>query len=321
MSALRKKQVKVWTKAELRKENLDFSFIERMSPPEVMAVWYWELDRELGTVTEPFDRNRKPAASMFESPNHEIPIPLGLKYRKLGSLRSWIKPSTDSLRVHGLPHSRIHAFEINWELPWPKVVNAFKAWGESQSFYKTKHWVSDETDEDDEPDNRPPPWPATKRGRKDFCDGWLRELMIYRISSAGLGYAEGVRLLNVLERGPRRVRRHLQHEGSSTRNLQIDDTNWCHAGRRSRERIRIYKSVIDSLPASPFVSLQNTWERLGSAYGRSAPPKSFNAQRERVSPDSELAWCLLRSFSKESIDGHRGDEWEHEISRRALLGF
>ena len=88
MKTSHKKEVKIWTQAELVKINLDFSFTERMSLPEVMAVWYWELDRELGTVIEPFVH--KP----IESSRYEAPLPLGLKHRKLGSLLPSIK------RVH-----------------------------------------------------------------------------------------------------------------------------------------------------------------------------------------------------------------------------
>ena len=149
MKKSHKKGVKVWTKAELVQENLDFSFTDRLKRPEVMAVWYWELDRELGTVIEPFVHKPKPPAASAvsdfvrirtaEGPNHEVAIPLGLKYHKLSSLLPRIKPSTDSLRVRGVSsRSRIHAFEINWDMPWPQVVAAFKAWGEQQSYYAKK---------------------------------------------------------------------------------------------------------------------------------------------------------------------------------------
>jgi hypothetical protein len=250
MTTFRKKQVKVWTEAELQKENLDFSFTADLSLPEVVAVWYWELDRELGTVIEPFILRPKPTpASMFEDPNHEIPLPLGLKYHKLGSLLPLLKPSTDSLKVHGPSRSRIHAFEINWDVPLHQIVAAFQAWGEKQSVHRGDREYYDSL------------FSEPKRGRKDFCDAWLGELRIYRISAV-LNYMNGVQKLKDL--------------GIIGQGAQIDASNWSHAIRRSRERINNYKSVVESLPP-------------------------WNGPREKVAPDSTLAWRLLESFGRASI--------------------
>jgi len=40
----RHKTLKRWKADELTKENLDFSFTYDLPLPEVMRVWYWELD-------------------------------------------------------------------------------------------------------------------------------------------------------------------------------------------------------------------------------------------------------------------------------------
>jgi hypothetical protein len=291
MRASNKEGLRVWTKADLQRENLDFTFILRRPLPEAIAAWYWELDRELGTVIEPFvERPRPRRASASESPNHEAPVPLGIKYYKLGSLLPWITSSTDSLSVCGPSRSRIHAFEINWEMPWPQVVAAFKAWGEQQSSYRSRYESSGEPyepydpyDPDDQLD-----WPATGRGRKDFCYAWLNDLRVYRIKSAGLTFKEGFRLLKETDAGPQRVGRQ-QREKIVGPDIEIDPAKWSNAIRRARRRISLYRFVVDSLPG-PICS----------------HPGSAQSQPDRVPPNTELAWRLLEYFAKPWIDSHRG---------------
>jgi hypothetical protein len=247
--------LKLWKKDELRRENLDFSFTDDLQLPEVVKVWYWELDRELGTVNEPFKAQLPPLNSMAKcppghDPRHQIALPLGLKYRRLCELLRDIKPNTDSLQVHMAPYSTIHAFEIDWTVPLKEITKAFKSWLEAQTVHQrwgNLHCV---------------PLAIERHGRKDFCDAWLRELAVYRICCARLKYKEGMNLLREL----------------GITKADIGSSNWSHAKFRSRERIRAYKELVESLRG---------W-------------------RDRVMSDSTLAWNMLKSFSRASIDGvHR----------------
>ena len=286
MTTSREKGTRVWRPEDLQRENLNFNFVQRLSFAEAMAVWYWELDREMGTVVEPFVRRPKPpCASASESPNHEVPLPLGLRYHKLGSLLPLITPSTDSLRVRGVPRSRIHAFEINWEIPWPQVVAAFNAWGKKQSSYRIKYPDCAEEPSPDEDAKLHPPWPTVKRGRNDSCGAWLDELRAYRISTAGLKRSEGLDLLKKLR---------IIGDG-----IEVASSNWSHAIKRSRRRIMLYRMVLDCLPGSPF------------SFPLGVP------QSDRVCPHTELAWSLLEYFGRPWIAGRSRSPADLSIPERA----
>lgn len=226
---------KVWTEAELVRDNLDFRFALKWPLPEAMSVWYWEMDREMGTVTEPFvARPMRSATSICEDPNHEVPLPFGLKYHKLGTLLPFITPETDSLRVRGMARSRVYGFEINWELPWPQIVAAFDAWGKKQHTYRIpQSWWPETPADPDEADELTPP--STKLGRKDGCQAWLGELRAYRIKSAGLTRNEGLALLRQM--------------GVLGKDVKKSSANWSAEERRSRKRILLYRNVIEMLPA------------------------------------------------------------------------
>jgi len=292
---------KVWAEVELVKENLDFTFTENLRLHEVVAVWYWELDRELGTVGETFlhksklkphpcrlrevmENKQKPFRDCMEGYYlREVPPPLGIRGRKLGSLVRSIKLWTDSLRIHG-GSSRIHAIEINWEMPWDCVVAAFDEWGKKQSAYRKKAWCFEGESGENEPDPTPS-WPSVVKGRKDFCDKWLKDLAIYRIAMAKMPEKEGKKLLLSL--------------GVIDPKPEISSPNWHHSVALCRERIRLYKAVVESLPDSPFDGAKRTFQWIDKTSGTTVSQRKF--ARDRVRPDTELAWSLLKYFTKPSI--------------------
>jgi hypothetical protein len=217
--------LKSWEKG-LQQEDWDFSCYIDWPKHALCVAWLWELERELGRAGGPFYPQwklrewkriqKRPDSAELKGwqpkpPVEPKPIMHSHVLTQVASLVSpnvkhylkEVEPDFSMLRNRYVSaYTRIHALEIDWNLSEKALVDCFRNWlrdGEHE-FPTDRQGKSRE-----------------RRGKRQTAGylSWLRELSIYRISSAGIPRSEGLKRLGGRE----------------------SPSNWEHAQSRTLERV------------------------------------------------------------------------------------
>ena len=163
---------KEWKKSRIKPEDYDFSKYIDAPPRLLMLMFYWEVDRELGSRKPAFlasDKCLEVAQGLIK--NHAVPELI--KHRDTSELQELINQADGNGTLQGSLHfSTVVPIEIDWSETDDELVSSFKRWLKKY----------------------PRPFvrkPRPLRKPKQFLLR-LTHLAVYRLHSAGIKFTENL---------------------------------------------------------------------------------------------------------------------------------
>jgi hypothetical protein len=193
--------LKKWSKPELVREDWDFTAVSQtVDETGLFYVYMWEMDRELGSGTEPFalsPRARKSLPRFTSGTRGVLEVPRS-EIEGISELLEKSAPTFQTLQT-------LHAFLIDWSRTERATVDAFRAWLRDESRHPGRKCAD------------------PKQGKPSDLRASLWKIGAYRLSMAGYPPKEALAKLGKMTMSVQNLAAARRGVNSLLKNMEIAD--------------------------------------------------------------------------------------------------